>query len=94
MIDIEELKKMRKSRQATEFNIYMKHCLMKTMEDNRDIGATTPRAMEACAFVHRNRNIHIEPRDTNKRIRMFLTGEIDLKDPRWVSTKKERERRD
>lgn len=91
MVDTEELKKMRKPREATEFNIWMKHCLMKTMSDNRDIGVTTPKAMEACVFAHRNRNVPVEPIETDKRIRMFLTGEIDPTDPRWMPTKKEKE---
>ena len=91
MVDIEELRKMRKPREVTKFNIWIKHCLIKTMEENRDIGVTAPKAMAACAFAHRNRNVPVEPIETDKRIRMFLTGEIDPTDPKWMSTKKEKE---
>ncbi len=91
MVHKEELEKIRPPREVTEFNIWMKHCLMRTMEDNRDIGVTAPKAMSACSFAYRNRNVPIKPIDTDKRIRMFLTGEIDPKDPRWMPTKKEKE---
>lgn len=91
MVHEEEMKKARKSREPIEFNIWMKHCLMKTMSDNRDIGVTAKKAMGACAFAHRNRNVPIEPIETDTRIRMFLTGEIDPTDPRWMPTTKEKE---
>ncbi len=83
--------KMRLPRDVTEFNKLMRHCIMDTMMKNRDISVTAPKAMEACSFAYRNRNVPIEPTGYDKRIRMFLTGEIDPKDPRWIPTKKEKE---
>ncbi len=69
----------------TNGKLWMRDCLKETVARNRDIGITLVKAMPACSFAYRNRNNPVEPKNVHTRIRMFLTGEINPKDPKWVS---------